>query len=59
MILTPIFLFLAVWIPCCTSDIIFPLLFVKDHTIPHHCAACEPVHKERAAPETEGQPEKG
>jgi hypothetical protein len=24
------FLFLAVWIPCCLSDIIFPLLFVKD-----------------------------
>lgn len=24
----PVFLFLAVWIPCCTSDIIFPLLFV-------------------------------
>jgi hypothetical protein len=24
-----IFLFLAVWIPCCTSDIIFPLLFTK------------------------------
>ena len=23
------FLFLAVWIPCCTSDIIFPLLFAK------------------------------
>ncbi len=23
------FLFLAVWLPCCTSDIIFPLLFVK------------------------------
>lgn len=23
------FLFLAVWIPCCTSDIIFPLLFVS------------------------------
>ena len=23
------FLFLAVWIPCCLSDIIFPLLFVK------------------------------
>ncbi len=22
-----IFLFLAVWIPCCTSDIVFPLLF--------------------------------
>ncbi len=25
-----IFLFIAVWIPCCVSDIIFPLLFVKE-----------------------------
>ncbi len=24
-----IFLFLAVWLPCCISDIVFPLLFVK------------------------------
>ena len=24
-----LFLFLAVWIPCCTSDIIFPLLFTS------------------------------
>ena len=24
-----IFLFLAVWVPCCISDIVFPLLFVK------------------------------
>ena len=24
-----IFLFMAVWLPCCLSDIIFPLLFVK------------------------------
>ncbi len=24
------FLFIAVWIPCCISDIIFPLLFVKN-----------------------------
>lgn len=24
-----IFLFIAVWIPCCISDIIFPMLFVK------------------------------
>ena len=24
------FLFLAVWIPCCVSDIVFPLLFVRD-----------------------------
>jgi len=26
---TFLFLFLAVWIPCCMSDIVFPLLFVK------------------------------
>ncbi|MFC1752981.1 hypothetical protein ACFL96_06255 [Thermoproteota archaeon] len=25
-----IFLFLAVWIPCCISDIVFPMLFVKN-----------------------------
>jgi hypothetical protein len=25
-----VFLFLAVWVPCCTSDIVFPLLFSKD-----------------------------
>ena len=25
-----IFLFFAVWIPCCISDIVFPLLFVKE-----------------------------
>ena len=24
------FLFLAVWVPCCVSDIVFPLLFVRD-----------------------------
>jgi len=24
-----VFLFIAVWLPCCISDIIFPLLFVK------------------------------
>ena len=27
LVTIPIFLFLAVWIPCCTSDIVFPLLF--------------------------------
>ncbi len=26
----PVFLFLAVWIPCCTSDVVFPLLFSRD-----------------------------
>lgn len=25
-----IFLFLSVWLPCCISDIVFPLLFVKN-----------------------------
>ncbi|MCF7908546.1 MAG: hypothetical protein K9L86_06740 [Candidatus Omnitrophica bacterium] len=27
-----LFLFLAVWLPCCISDIVFPLLFVKRKT---------------------------
>ena len=25
-----LFLFLSVWLPCCVSDIVFPLLFVKE-----------------------------
>ena len=29
------FLFLAVWIPCCLSDIVFPLLFVRESLPPH------------------------
>ena len=29
MVVIPLFLFLAVWLPCCTSDIVFPLLFIK------------------------------
>ncbi|MHC4294269.1 MAG: hypothetical protein ACYSTL_01645 [Planctomycetota bacterium] len=29
LILIPLILFLAVWAPCCTSDIIFPLLFTS------------------------------
>jgi hypothetical protein len=24
-----LFLFLAVWLPCCFSDIVYPLLFLK------------------------------
>jgi hypothetical protein len=28
-VLVILFLFLAVWVPCCTSDIVFPLLFVE------------------------------
>ena len=32
-----VFLFLAVWLPCCFSDIVFPLLFVDaDKDLLHH-----------------------
>lgn len=27
IVVIPVFLFLAVWLPCCASDIVFPLLF--------------------------------
>lgn len=27
-----VFLFLAVWVPCCASDIVFPMLFVRGRT---------------------------
>lgn len=30
-----VFLFIAVWLPCCISDIIFPLLFVSDVSSEH------------------------
>ena len=29
ILVLPVFLFLAVWVPCCTSDIVFPLLFAR------------------------------
>jgi hypothetical protein len=32
-----IFLFLAVWVPCCLSDIVFPLLFVRGHKCKDCC----------------------
>jgi len=31
-----LFLFVAVWLPCCVSDIVFPLLFVKNADCKHH-----------------------
>jgi len=47
------FLFLAVWMPCCISDIIFPLLFVKSdmrltdtHVYPGHATDSHP-HKHK------------
>lgn len=36
MIMIPVFLFLAVWIPCCTSDIVFPMLFVRKTSGAHY-----------------------
>jgi hypothetical protein len=30
LILIAVFLFAAVWVPCCTSDIVFPLLFSRE-----------------------------
>ena len=35
MLVVFMFLFLAVWIPCCLSDIVFPLLFVRKSLPPH------------------------
>jgi len=43
LVIIPVFLFLAVWISCCTSDIVFPLLFSRD-----------PVRGRRSAPLGEG-----
>ncbi len=38
-------LFIAVWVPCCSSDIIMPLLFVRSpHLHPGHYHAEEEVH---------------
>jgi hypothetical protein len=35
-----VFLFLAVWVPCCFSDIIFPLLFVGHKQSDDTCRHC-------------------
>lgn len=34
------FLFLSVWLPCCASDIIFPLLFVRNGEVPPMSCGC-------------------
>lgn len=36
-----ILLFFSDWIPCCFSDIVFPLLFVKGHQSHCHCHNCK------------------
>ena len=35
-----LFLFVAVWLPCCISDIVFPLLFIKDKDRHLSCTHC-------------------
>lgn len=37
-----LFLFLAVWLPCCTSDIVFPLLFAPGKPTPATGCSCHP-----------------
>ncbi len=40
-----VILFIAVWLPCCISDIVFPLLFVKsDITLIESCACKAHTH---------------
>jgi hypothetical protein len=42
-------LFIAVWLPCCFSDIVFPLLFVKSdgaHLGHHGCLLCSRKEKQ-------------
>ena len=47
MVLIPVFLFLAVWVPCCTSDIVFPLLFSRRKNSQRIWRACESEACER------------
>jgi len=43
-----LFLFLAVWIPCCLSDIVFPLLFVGRRLPLHDHITYNQQHQERS-----------
>ena len=38
-------LFIAVWLPCCFSDIVFPMLFVKGGSAEHTCLSCGHDHE--------------
>ncbi len=42
-----IFLFLAVWVPCCLSDIIFPMLFAGDVNASNPCDCCGSKEKKK------------
>lgn len=35
-----LFLFVAVWLPCCISDIVFPLLFIGNKDRKNYCPHC-------------------
>ncbi len=47
-------LFIAVWLPCCISDIVFPLLFVKSD---NELAGLRPVHAPDSHPHIHKQTE--
>jgi len=47
ILVLPIFLFLAVWLPCCTSDIVLPVLFAR--RAGRHVHHASPEESERAA----------
>ncbi len=52
-----VILFIAVWLPCCISDIVFPLLFVKsDLTLVESCV-CK-VHAHHSHPHEHEHTEK-
>ena len=57
-LVVPAFLFLAVWIPCCTSDIAFPLLFVGKEDRPP-CKHCEQAERHESSKETDDTPDAG
>lgn len=40
---TALFLFLSVWVPCCTSDIVFPLIFSEEDVYEENDAG--PLHR--------------
>jgi len=53
LVMMPVFLFLAVWVPCCTSDIVFPLLFCRDAREGRTCSlrAHDHAHEAPAEPQ--------
>lgn len=52
-----IFLFLAVWVPCCTSDIVFPLLFVRKRLPPAEHMTYNQHHLEEKSGASHHHPE--